>query len=590
MQPKALLLYISTLFICCMNTELLDRCTLQGWNAQCETQIGSIKCLRITKVSNLLADPECCNEDHEVSGEISMKPGSGFKTYDFKLNQAIFSEQKKEDKHGDYFEQLIEVQRHGIDKDMIQELCRLNNQHTVAVVDLYAGSTRIIGNLKNPLVTNIAANSSGRAQSDTTSADLGFFRKSKCPACFVASDTIIPTLADSQPYSFINVVRPNACLPALITIAPLSRRSNGDLVTPITPSADVQIVYTFGDFKNPLYRASIGPDADPTDISDWTFISGTGTSVEFETNIVDEMQASATGVSLYFNAKLLESIHAGNFIEVHAEVVDQSVYSNIASSKIRFFRSLSLSGTFTGQTVTLIYYSRTDCSTMFQAGPIKDAMMINEGAMTPVSINAGISNNYKFQMYSDPSSLDNLTIGTPSFTGLVGIGGKSNRLRVLSFSAGGAHDLGAFSLRSFPNLQTFSAPSAQITDIDYKVNDNLQDINLDDNSLTGSIDLTILANLGQVYLSNNSLTSVTLGSSKANLSIFDVQGNNLDSAALDALIVELWEMRDDVTGTPTIDLRTNTGSISTDSIARINGTGSYSGEGLVANYSWTINY
>ena len=133
-------------------------------------------------------------------------------------------------------------------------------------------------------------------------------------------------------------------------------------------------------------------------------------------------------------------------------------------------------------------------------------------------------------------------------------------------------------------------PSAQITDIDYKVNDNLQDINLDDNSLTGSIDLTILPNLGQVYLSNNSLTSVTLGSSKANLSIFDVQGNNLDSAALDALIVELWEMRDDVTGTPTIDLRTNTGSISTDSIARINGTGSYSGEGLVANYSWTINY
>lgn len=590
MPLKALLLYISTFFICCMNTELIDKCTLQGWPGQCETQIGSIKCLRIATASHLLGDPDCCNDDHEISGELAMKPGTGFKTYYFKLNQAIFSENKKEDKHGDYFEQRIEIQRHGIDADVIQELCRINNQHTVAIVDLYAGSTRIIGNPSNPLVTSLAGDSSGRAQSDTTSADLGFFRKAKCPACFVASGTIIPTSANSQPYTFINVVRPNECLPALVTIAPLSRRSNGDLVTPITPGVDVQIVYTFGNFKNPLYRASIGPDADPTDIADWTFISGTGTSGEFETNIVDEMEATATGVSLYFNAKLLESVHAGNFIDVHAEIVDQSVYGNIASSKIRFFKSISLSGTFTGQTVGAIYYSRTDCSAMFQAGPTKEAMVVAEGVLTPVTVDAGTSDDHKFQMFSDPSSLDNLTLATPSFTGLVGSGGKANRLRVLSFSSGGSHDLGSFSLRSFPNLVTFAAPSAQITDIDYKANANLQDVNLDDNSLAGSIDLTILPNLGQVYLSNNSLTSITLGSSKPNLSIFDVEYNDLDSAELDAIIVELWEMRDDVTGTPTIDLRNNTGSLSADSIARINGTGAYAGEGLVANYSWTVNY
>lgn len=589
MQPKALLLYISTLFICCMNTELINRCDLQGWMGQCETQIGSIKCLRIATSANLLADPDCCNDDHEISGEIAMGPGTGFQTYYFKLNQAIFSENKKEDKHGDVFEQRIEIQRHGIDADIIQELCRLNNQHTVAIVDLYAGSTRIVGSQSNPLITSIAGDSSGRSQGDTTSADLGFFRKATCPACFVDPGTIIPTLASSQPYTFINVVRFNACIPALVTIAPLSTRTNGDTITPITPGLNVQIVYTFGDFSNPLYRASIGPDGDPSDILDWTFISGTGTSGEFETNIVDAMEATATGVSLYFNAKLLESVYAGNGIQVHAEIVDDGVYGNIASSYIRFFKSLALAGTYTGQTFGGVYYSRTDCNLMFEAGTAKSAYSVTAGGLNFVGVDPGSSGNYNFKMYADPASLDNITIAQPAFTGLVGIGGKANRLRVLAFSAG-VHNLGSFSLRSFPNLQTFSAPSSQITDIDYKTNNNLQDVNLDDNSLTGSIDLTILPNLGQVYLSNNTFTNITLGTSKPNLSIFDVEYNDLDSDALDAIVIELWDMRADVTGTPLIDLRNNTGSLSADSIARIDGTGAYAGEGLVTNYGWTVNY
>lgn len=587
---KALLLALAFPFLCCMNTEILDRCDTQGWPAMCEVQVGSIKTLKISISDNLLEDTDCCNDDYQVSGEIAMKPDSGFKVYHFQLNQAIFSENKREEKEGDIFEQRIEIKRHGTDEEIVKELCRLNSQHTVQIFEMFNGATRIVGTRSNPMRTTGAGDTTGRNQADMVSADLAFYRKSKCPACFVASGTIIPTSANSQPFAYIRIARSTGCEQADISITPLSLRTYGQMVTHTSPGTQVQIIYTWGPYRSPLFRVSIPADADATDIANWTWLSGTSNISTFETTIVESLAGTSTAVTLNLNAKVLEQIYPGAFIEIHVQVVDNSVLSNLASAKIPFYRNTALIGTFNGQTAGGVYYSNRNCGLLMAANGETASYSVTANAMNFIAVDPGTNSNHKIEFFTDPGSLDQLTISIPSFTSLVGIGGKSNRLRVLSFSPGGAHELGAFSLRTFPNLQTFAASSAQVSSIDFKQNDNLEDINLSDNDLTDTLDFTVLINLGQVFVDNNSLTGVILGSSKTNLSILDVSFNLLGDDALDSLVTELWDMRADVLATPSIDLGSNTGTLSADSIDKIDGTGAYVGEGLVADYGWTVTY
>lgn len=587
---KALLIALAFPFLCCMNTEIIDRCDTQGWADQCEVQVGSIKTLKIALSDHLLTDISCCNDEYQISGEIPMKPDTGFKVYHFQLNQAIFSENKREEKEGDIFEQRIEIKRHGTDEDIVKELCRLNNQHTVQIFEMYNGDNRIVGTKSNPMRTTGAGDTTGRNQADMVNSDLAFYRKSTCPACFVEASTIIPTSANSQPFAYIRIARSTGCERADISITPLSRRTFGQIVTHTSPGTQVQIIYTWGPYRSPLFRVSIPADSDPTDIASWTWLSGTSNISTFETSIVESLAGTSTAVTLNLMAKELEQIYPGSYIDISVEVVDNSVLSNVATGRVPFYRNTALIGVFNGQTAGGLYYSNRNCGLLLAANGETASYSVTANAMNFIAVDPGTNSNHRIEFFTDPGSLDQLTLSTPSFTNLVGIGGKSNRLRVLSFSAGGGHELGEFSLRTFPNLQAFSAASAQVSSIDFKQNDNLQDINLSGNDLTDTLDFTVLINLGQVFVDNNTLTSVILGSSKSNLSILDVSFNNLGDAALDSLVTELWDMRANVLATPSIDMRSNSGSLSADSIAKIDGTGAYVGEGLAADYGWTFTY
>jgi hypothetical protein len=71
----------------------------------------------------------------------------------------------------------------------------------------------------------------------------------------------------------------------------------------------------------------------------------------------------------------------------------------------------------------------------------------------------------------------------------------------------------------------------------------------------------------------------------------DLTDCELDAAAIESVLLQIWNQRKMIVGTPVITLTGNPGAGSITSISDdiINGTGSYVGEGLDANYGYTVN-
>lgn len=73
-----------------------------------------------------------------------------------------------------------------------------------------------------------------------------------------------------------------------------SRDGTGMLITAATPN--VRYVYNFSS----IYFAEISNGTDPTNIANWSFLAGSGTAAEFETNIVNNISLPPGGFAGYF--------------------------------------------------------------------------------------------------------------------------------------------------------------------------------------------------------------------------------------------------------------------------------------------------
>lgn len=108
------------------------------------------------------------------------------------------------------------------------------------------------------------------------------------------------------------------------------------------------------------------------------------------------------------------------------------------------------------------------------------------------------------------------------------------------------------------------------------------------NGPTGNWYFSQLEKMENIYLNITGVSNLEVGFQKDLLyiSLFDT---GITTDALDDLILELWKFRKLYANVPQIYLNTLGYTVSALFTSVADGTGDYAGEGLVANYSWTIN-
>jgi len=233
-----------------MNTEVLDICGLEGLTEICEFHVGSVKQLQLIRSKHVLNVPDADPDLYQLAGEIQVEPGEGFRDYHFLINQAIFEESSRETRDGTIWEQQIRITRQGLEADTAAELARLTDGHYLAIVTLYTGARRLVGSLQSPLKFQ-GRNTTNLDMKDYLRSSLELNCTATCPAYFIDGEALVPESAAQIPYSALLASRSNECDPVEVDIAG-SRRISGELIDRTTPS-QVQLVFTFGNFKRPYY-------------------------------------------------------------------------------------------------------------------------------------------------------------------------------------------------------------------------------------------------------------------------------------------------------------------------------------------------
>lgn len=105
---------------------------------------------------------------------------------------------------------------------------------------------------------------------------------------------------------------------------------------------------------------------------------------------------------------------------------------------------------------------------------------------------------------------------------------------------------------------------------------------------TGNWYFSQLEKIENIYLNNTGVSNLEVGFQK-DLLYISLYNTGITTDALDDLILELWKFRKLYANVPSIYLNTLGYTVSALFTSVADGTGDYAGEGLVANYGWTIN-
>ncbi len=232
-----------------------------------------------------------------------------------------------------------------------------------------------------------------------------------------------------------------------------------------------------------------------------------------------------------------------------------------AAGNYRFKGSLSTASENYAITKHLKYSLKTVFASFFGTGLIQIKLKIDNANDAPVIIDWG-----------DGVTTTN-TIGSTLTTiphTFTATGKKVIRLSKLHFfdviEFYTSYDLGKIDFGAFVNLQ-------KITYV---------------NGPSGNWYLSHLQKLQYVYFNNTEVSNLEIGFQK-DLTYLKLKDTNIGSDALDALILELWKFRK-LYGAAVTFLLEGLGYTESSVFTSISaGTGDYAGEGLVANYGWTIN-
>ena len=573
------------LFLSCMsNQELIDNCEFEGLANSCEVQLGQIKTLYYLRAEDDLTGSNCCDDEYLEQEDLSIK--KGFVCLEFLPDQAAYIETTSSDAAGTLWKRRIEVKRQGTNADTLAELCRLTGSHTVFIADFYNGERRKLGSSENPFLFQ-ATHKTGPAKKDLITQNIVFASEGRCPACLLDPSFEVPLLARGVPVAFMRVARSSTCVPVSVSTYPLSQRIDGSIIDTTTPGTQVQLVFTFGDQKNPYYEASIGPDGDPGDFADWTFIKGNRSSTQFQEEVVNQMISGSSAVAFNFNPQLMASRLTNiNRMPITLKVVEFGLSSSPYTSSFLVGDNSTLRGTLTGSSFGFFYYSRQQCLVTVDFGDGNtQSQQVSEGVQAIFGHSYASSGTYNFEVISSASSLDMFVAPGQNLESLSSSTPK-NQIGVFTVSN---NNLGPeFSLRPFPFLRSFSAPSNSFEKIDFGTSPELRDITVSQNALDGTIDLSAFPELGQLFFEDNSIEGFVLGGTKLNLNILDLQNNNLDQVALGNIVDELFNFRGKTSAIVTFS--GNPGlPLDQDALDKINGTGPYVNEGLVTQYGWTFH-
>jgi len=304
--------------------------------------------------------------------------------------------------------------------------------------------------------------------------------------------------------------------------------------------------------------------------------------------VVNQSTGNYVASDWAFGAKKLEEIDQGQFLELSLEVYDQGIASPRAFSRFPLYHTISMQGSVSGSPSILILSPNSACNIASQIGNnTRQTDSIPQAIGTFLSLPSGIVSPEKFNLFSSKEAITWFISYDGIWTEFTADPG--NRLENLVFENSSA-TLGDFSLRPFPFLEGFGADDCGLDSLDFSSNYALKNIDVENNNLSGELNFSGFPNIVELFFRYNSVESVILGGDKANLTDLDFQNNQLTTAAMDSLIDELYDMRDEIVGTPTIRIGFNPGTLSADQQAKVQGTGAYAGAGLIPDYGWTVTF
>jgi hypothetical protein len=142
-------------------------------------------------------------------------------------------------------------------------------------------------------------------------------------------------------------------------------------------------------------------------------------------------------------------------------------------------------------------------------------------------------------------------------------------------------------ISSSSSIQEAWLDNNQIQNINFGTHAALTIFYAHNNLLSGSYNFNNCVNLGALNLSNNNLTDVIFDQCTGLYSI-DLDDNNIDTTELNRIVDDVFIFRATTAGGGKIlDISGNPGVLSATSLDKINGTGTFMGDGLIDN-GWNV--
>lgn len=258
---------------------------------------------------------------------VLIKPNTAFRHYDLQKDSVSWSENSNETPHGTYYDQVLSGFRPKNEPAHSYEILKLNPGYYILYFTDNEGQIRLLGDLDYPFRFNsksdIDANPGG-----TNGTEWSFKAKSKRPVPHIDPSTDIPNELQI-PFAKLNVndafvSKANPCL--VVVNAYGSMEANGTLIDPLTSGHTLWYSWAFG--TDVLYKAYIQPGANALFSGNWTYVSGSRSASDFQSEIVANIQSGGIGIDFEFDSQGIGSFNSPTILTMSLYINDGSNNSN----------------------------------------------------------------------------------------------------------------------------------------------------------------------------------------------------------------------------------------------------------------------
>lgn len=261
---------------------------------------------------------------------VKIKPGTAFKYYDLEKDTISWKEDEVKTPQGTHYQQELKGFRPKNEPEHNHEIFKLGPGHYILYFTDNEYQTRLLGTLDHPFEftskAGIESETGGR-----NGVSWIFKGKTAKPVPYVDPATEIPNEIPIPlaRLSLLEVALSSGCGARISTSG--SKLADGTLISSTTIAAEATLKYSFWFGATELYTASIAPNADPSVIGNWTYISGSRTQNDFEAQIVDNIQPISNSVLFDLDLAILSILDPGLTLTIKLIVDDGENESNQVS-------------------------------------------------------------------------------------------------------------------------------------------------------------------------------------------------------------------------------------------------------------------